>query len=354
LDTAGDGKFSLGVLRPNPRLPFVPEDPGRRAETCQEIFAIQSAGLAKRLKHVGTRRIVIGISGGLDSTLALLVACRTFDLLGYPRSGILAPTLPGDGTTRRTRVNAEELVHRLGVTLQIIPIKAAVRQHLRDIGHDEDRHDATYENVQARERTQLLMDLANQAGGLVVGTGDLSESALGWCTFNGDHMSMYHVNTGVPKTLVRYLIKWCSETEFGAVEASLRDILATPITPELIPVNADGESPQSTEVLVGPFELHDFFLYHFVRHGSRPAKILVLAEQAFAGTYRRPKILHWMEVFFRRFFANQFKRSAHPDGPKVGSVALSPRGDWRMPSDASADSWLAEIARLKSRPRRRS
>lgn len=338
-----------GSLRPNPALPFVPSDPAVRAATCREIFSIQSTGLAKRLKHTGAKNIVLGISGGLDSTLALLVAVRAFDLLGLDRKGILAPTLPGFGTTKRTRSNAEKLVGLLGATLRVIPIGPAVSQHFADIGHDPAVHDVTYENAQARERTQILMDLANKVGGFVVGTGDLSEAALGWCTFNGDHMSMYHVNSGVPKTLVRYMVEWCADAEFtGKTSAVLRDIAATPISPELLPVAKDGGLQQQTEDVVGPYELHDYFLYHIVRHGSRPAKVLHLAGLAFAGRYDRRTILRWLEVFVRRFFSQQFKRSAMPDGPKVGSVALSPRGDWRMPSDASAAEWLAEIASLRA------
>jgi NAD+ synthase (glutamine-hydrolysing) len=348
---------ALATLRPNPALPFVPADPRTRAETCREIFAIQSTGLAKRLRHTGARKVVIGISGGLDSTLALLVTAHAFDLLGLDRKGILAPTLPGFGTTKRTRGNAEKLVEEIGATLRVIPIHDAIKQHFRDIGHDEKLHDVTYENAQARERTQILMDLANQTGGFVVGTGDLSEAALGWCTFNGDHMSMYHVNAGIPKTLVRYLIDWCADAEFsGATSKVLHDIADTPISPELLPITDDGEQTQQTEDVVGPYELHDYFLYHIVRHGARPAKVLFLAEQAFAGRHPRTVILRWLEVFIRRFFSQQFKRSAMPDGPKVGSVALSPRGDWRMPSDASAAEWLAEIAVLgagKPRTKRR-
>lgn len=341
-------QFPAGSLRPNSPHPFVPADPAARAATCREIFAIQSTGLAKRLKHTGAKRVVLGISGGLDSTLALLVTARAFDLLGLDRRGIVAPTLPGFGTTQRTRTNAEKLVELLGATLRVIPIGPAVSQHFADIGHDPAVHDVTYENAQARERTQILMDLANQVGGFVVGTGDLSESALGWCTFNGDHMSMYHVNSGVPKTLVRYLVEWCADAEFtGATAEVLRDIAATPISPELLPTTKDGRLQQQTEDVVGPYELHDYFLFHVVRHGSRPAKVLYLAELAFAGKYDRRTILRWLEVFVGRFFSQQFKRSAMPDGPKVGSVALSPRGDWRMPSDASAAEWRAELAQLR-------
>ncbi len=338
----------LGSLRPNPAHPFVPSDPAIRAATCHEIFSIQSTGLAKRLRHTGSKKVVIGISGGLDSTLALLVTVHAFDLLGLDRSGIIAPTMPGFGTTKRTRGNAEQLVAQLGATLRVIPIGPAVKQHFADIGHDPARHDVTYENAQARERTQILMDVANQVGGFVVGTGDLSESALGWCTFNGDHMSMYHVNAGVPKTLVRYLIDWAADEQFsGATTAVLHDIAATPISPELLPKGANDEILQQTEDVVGPYELHDFFLFHIVRHGCRPAKIAHLAALAFGDQYPRTTILKWLEVFVRRFFAQQFKRSAMPDGPKVGSVALSPRGDWRMPSDASSATWLAEIAALR-------
>ncbi len=334
------------LLRPQlSRTPFVPADPVRRAASCREIFAIQSTGLAKRLRHTGLRRATIGISGGLDSTLALLVAVKAFDLLGLSRAGIVAITMPGFGTTQRTRSNAVLLAEALGVTLRTIPIVDAVRQHFRDIGHDETVHDVTYENAQARERTQILMDVANQIGGLVVGTGDLSELALGWLTYSGDHMSMYHVNAGVPKTLVRYLIEWVADEEWSGRRAAavLRDTVATPITPELLPLSADGALEQKTEDTIGPYELHDFFLYQVVRLQFPPAKVFFLASQAFAGVYAQPEILRWLEVFYRRFFSQQFKRSAMPDGPKVGSVALSPRGDWRMPSDASAALWLDEL-----------
>jgi NAD+ synthase (glutamine-hydrolysing) len=339
---------SSKLLRPNSPHPFVPSDQNVRAEVCREIFSIQSAGLAKRLKHTGVKSVVIGISGGLDSTLALLVTVHAFDLLGLKRGGILAPTMPGFGTTRRTRSNAEKLVEQLGATLRLIPIEPSVRQHFKDIGHAESRHDLVFENAQARERTQILMDLSNQVNGLVVGTGDLSEAALGWCTFNGDHMSMYHVNIGIPKTLVRYLVEWCADTEFsGAPSKVLHDIAATPISPELLPTSKDGQLTQHTEDVIGPYELHDYFLYHFVRHGYPPAKLLFLAENAFQGRYERRIILKWLEVFVGRFFSQQFKRSAMPDGPKVGSVALSPRGDWRMPSDASASAWIEELDALK-------
>jgi NAD+ synthase (glutamine-hydrolysing) len=339
---------ALGSLRPNSPTPFVPADPDVRALTCREIFAIQSVGLAKRLKHTAAGRVIIGISGGLDSTLALLAAVRAFDLLGLDRKGIVAVTMPGLGTSGRTKANAEELVKLIGAELRVIPIHSAVKQHFKDIDHEEDLLDVTYENAQARERTQILMDLANKLGGFTVGTGDLSEAALGWCTFNGDHMSMYHVNVGVPKTLVRFIIEWCADAEgSGEIAAVLRDICAVPISPELLPVGVDGAVQQLTEDIVGPYELHDYFLYQMIRHGQRPAKILYMAAMAFANRYERSTILRWLEVFVKRFFSQQFKRSAMPDGPKVGSVALSPRGDWRMPSDASAATWLAEIRELK-------
>lgn len=330
------------------RTPFVPADAARRAAHCQEIFAIQATGLAKRLRHIGCRRVVIGLSGGLDSTLAFLVIAKAFDRVGLPRDGIVAITMPGFGTTGRTRGNAEKLAEALGATLRVIPIVEAVRQHFRDIGHDEDLHDITYENAQARERTQILMDVANQVGGFVVGTGDLSELALGWATFNGDHMSMYDVNAGVPKTLVRYLVSWAADVEFsGEAAAVLHDICATPISPELLPLGQGGVLEQKTEDTIGPYELHDFFLYHAVRYACPPRKVFALACQAFAGEVSSEVILKWLGVFYRRFFSQQFKRSAMPDGPKVGSVALSPRGDWRMPSDASAAAWLAEVAVLQ-------
>lgn len=327
------------LKRPVVARPFVPGVAADRRAVCEEIFAIQSTGLARRLMAARAKAAVIGLSGGLDSTLALLVMIKGLERSGLPRSMALAVTMPGFGTSVRTKSNAEKLAEALGVTLRTIPIGAAVKQHFADIGHPEDQHDVVFENAQARERTQVLMDIANQTGGIVVGTGDLSESALGWCTFNGDHMSMYHVNAGVPKTLVRYLIEWCAEEmyreEAGAV---LHDIAATPISPELLPLDAQGGIEQKTEDVVGPYELHDFFLYHLVRHGSSKEKIRFLARQAFAGTEHEAVIDRWLDVFLRRFATQQFKRSVMPDGPKVGSVALSPRGDWRMPSD-----WMGEL-----------
>ncbi len=335
------------LLRPLSATPFVPADPAQRARHCREIFSLQATGLAKRLMHTGTQRVTLGLSGGLDSTLALLVTIKAFDMLGLARPGLLAVTMPGFGTTSRTQTNAEKLAGLLGVTLRCISIREAVRQHFADIGHDEQAHDVTYENAQARERTQILMDLANQAGGLMVGTGDLSELALGWCTYNADHMSMYHVNAGVPKTLVRYLVEWCAEAEFsGEVSAVLRDICATPITPELLPLGEGDTLEQETEAAIGPYILHDFFLYYAVRYVFSPRKVFFLARQAFGTTYAAEEILRWLRVFYQRFFAQQFKRSAMPDGPKVGSVALSPRGDWRMPSDASGAAWVHELDAL--------
>lgn len=336
------------LLRQIDSAPFVPPDNEERAARCHEIFQIQTSALMKRLLHIRAKQAVIGLSGGLDSTLALLVTIKAFDRLALDRSGIVAVTMPGFGTTERTKGNAEALAEELGVTLRTISIDAAVRQHFVDIGHDPEVTDVTYENSQARERTQILMDIANQGGGLVIGTGDLSELALGWCTYNGDHMSMYAVNSGVPKTLVRYLVSWCASEEFsGRAAAVLEDVCATPVSPELLPPDADGNIEQLTEEVVGPYELHDFFLYQVVRMHYSPRKVLLLARLAFAGQYDLDVLLKWLKSFYRRFFSQQFKRSCLPDGPKVGSVALSPRGDWRMPSDASAALWLAELEQLR-------
>ena len=325
--------------------PFVPAD-NDRDKHCNEIFSIQVMGLAKRLVHTHCHRVVVGVSGGLDSTLALLVCVKTFDKLGLDRSGIVGVTMPGFGTTDRTYTNAVSLMKSLGITLREVNIAASVTQHFADIGHDAAIHDVTYENSQARERTQILMDISNQVRGLVIGTGDLSELALGWCTYNGDHMSMYAVNAGVPKTLITYLVRFVASTVDADSAATLVDIIDTPISPELIPADENGQIKQKTEDLVGPYELHDFFLYYYLRHGFRPSKIYLLAQHAFVGKYSDEVIKHWLTVFCRRFFAQQFKRSCLPDGPKVGSVSLSPRGDWRMPSDASAELWIKECELL--------
>ena len=336
--------FSL--TRPVDPHPFTPSGEALK-ERCEEIFHIQVAGLAKRLVHAHAQTAVVGISGGLDSTLALLVTVMTFDALKMPRGQIIGITMPGFGTTDRTYTNACDLIRSLGVTLKEIPIKEACLQHFRDIDHDPSVHDVTYENSQARERTQLLMDIANQKNGLVIGTGDLSELALGWATYNCDHMSMYGVNGSIPKTLVKYLVEWVANHKVDdASRLTLLDIVDTPISPELIPADENGNIKQKTEDLVGPYELHDFFLYHFLRFGSYPSKIYFLAQKAFAGIYDNATVKKWLYTFFRRFFQQQFKRSCLPDGPKVGSVSLSPRGDWRMPSDAVSRLWLEEIERI--------
>lgn len=330
--------------------PFVPKDRKHLADRCDEITDIQVAGLAKRLVATGCKHIVVGISGGLDSTLALLVAARTFDRLGINRKNIVAVTMPGFGTTGRTYNNAMTLMKELGVTIREISIIKAVEQHFADIGHDISVHDVTYENSQARMRTMLLMDIANQCGGMVLGTGDLSELALGWATYNGDHMSMYGVNASVPKTLVRFLVasfaKIDSEEDKTALASALKDIVDTPVSPELIPTDDKGNIVQKTEDLVGPYELHDFFLYYMLRYGFSPRRIFRLAKQAFDGAYDDKTISKWLTTFIRRFFSQQFKRSCLPDGPKVGSICLSPRGDWRMPSDACAALWLEECKSL--------
>ncbi len=326
--------------------PFVPADRKVREERCREILAIQAMGLKKRLAHIGTKKAVIGISGGLDSTLALLVCVKAFDLLGLDRKGIVAVTMPGFGTTDRTYENALQLIKETGAELREVKIGKAVEQHFADIGHDSNVRDVTYENSQARERTQILMDMANQENGIVIGTGDLSELALGWATYNGDHMSMYAVNVSVPKTLVRYLVRFYADTtEKEGLRRTLYDVLDTPVSPELLPPE-EGQISQKTEDLVGPYELHDFFLYHMLRLCQSPGKIFRLAGQAFEGSYAEAEILRWEKVFYQRFFSQQFKRSCLPDGPKVGSVAVSPRGDLRMPSDASAALWLKELERF--------
>lgn len=354
LRTLEAGKDQL--QRQYAKNPFLPDDPKKVDQRCREIFSIQTAGLAKRILHTNSQKMVLGISGGLDSTLALLVCAETARLLGKDPGSILAITMPGLGTTDKTYQNALSLMKLLGVQTREISIRDSVLKHFADISHDSEQHDTTYENAQARERTQILMDVANKEGGLVVGTGDLSEIALGWSTYNGDHMSMYGVNAGVPKTLVRFVIQWFMdqrlsgpEEEQGfsqdnaALRATLQDILETPISPELLPPDAEGNIVQKTEEKVGPYQLHDFFLFYAIRYGTPPKKLLAIATQAYAGEYEEEFIKGWLKVFYRRFFTQQFKRSCMPDGPKVGSVSLSPRGDWRMPSDADASLWLAEL-----------
>lgn len=327
------------IERKVPRLPFVPSSDAARDERCQEIFAIQSAGLAKRIEHTHAEKAVIGISGGLDSTLALLVCVNTMKLIGRTPEDVLAITMPGFGTTGRTYNNAVNLCRLLGVELREIGIKDACMEHFRSIGHDPEDHSVVYENAQARERTQILMDVANQAGGFVVGTGDLSEIAMGWCTYNADHMSMYAVNCSVPKTLIRYLIAYVGDHSEQAVRDILRDIIDTPVSPELLPAADDGTIRQKTEDIIGPYEIHDFFLYHFMKYGASPEKILFLAKRAFGKEYPEEKLKTFLKTFIRRFFSQQFKRSCSTDGPKVGTISLSPRGDWRMPSDASPQAW---------------
>ncbi len=323
----------------NPAHPFVPAGADDRRERCLEIFNIQCAGLAKRLEHVQAKTMVIGVSGGLDSTLALLVATESCKLLGRSASDIIAYTMPGFGTTGRTHSNAKELCRLLGVTMREVDIRPACTRHFADIGHDPEVFDTTYENVQARERTQILMDVANKTGGLVIGTGDLSEIALGWSTYNGDHMSMYAVNCSIPKTLIRFLIETTAERSEPELATVLRDVIATPVSPELLPPTVSGTINQKTEELIGPYELHDFFLYHFIKYGADPKKIRFLAMEAFRECYSEELVTQTLNIFLKRFFQQQFKRNCIPDGPKVGTISLSPRGDWRMPSDASANIW---------------
>ena len=344
-----DVDVHLPLLRRLNQFPFVPADDTALDSRCEEIIDMQTWGLMRRLDSIGCKHVVIGVSGGLDSTLALLVAAKAFDRLGLPRKGITGITMPGFGTTGRTYNNALILMQALGVSIKEISIKNAVMGHFSDIGHDASIQDVTYENSQARERTQILMDYSNEIGGIVVGTGDLSELALGWATYNGDHMSMYGVNVGVPKTLVQYLVKWFANRYFAgndSIVPALLDIVDTPISPELVPASETGEIKQKTEDLVGPYELHDFFLYHMLRHGFSPRKIYMLACETFNGKYDMVIIKKWLGVFVRRFFTQQFKRSCLPDGPKIGSVSLSPRGDWRMPSDAVFSAWMRECKSL--------
>lgn len=331
------------LTRTFPKKPFVPSDEQTRAQRCEEILTIQAMGLKKRLAHTNARTVVVGISGGLDSTLALLVTARAFDMLGRDKKDIIAVTMPCFGTTDRTYQNACEMSKKVGATLIEVPIADAVNVHFRDIGHDPEDHSVTYENCQARERTQVLMDIANKTWGMVIGTGDLSELALGWATYNGDHMSMYGVNASVPKTLVRHLVKYAADdTKDEALKNVLYDVLDTPVSPELLPPK-DGDIAQKTEDLVGPYELHDFFLYFMLRFGYEPSKIFRIACMTFDGEYDKETIFKWLETFCRRFFSQQFKRSCLPDGPKVGTVALSPRGDWRMPSDACVAVWMRDL-----------
>ncbi len=337
-----DIRDSKDIIRQYEGNPFVPKNEAKRNERCHEIFQIQACGLAKRLKHIGTNKTVIGISGGLDSTLAFLVIVEAYKKLGIDTKNITAITMPGFGTTSRTLENSKKLMEAYHVDIQEIPIVEASLLHMRDIRHDPEIHDVTYENVQARERTQILMDVANKIGGIVVGTGDLSELALGWCTYNGDHMSMYAVNTSIPKTLVKYLVRYVADTN-SEVKEILYDILDTPISPELLPPTKDGKIKQKTEDKVGPYELHDFFLYHFFRYGATPDKLMLLATKTFEGKYDSETIEKWLTVFLKRFFSQQFKRSCLPDGPKVGTVSLSPRGDLRMPSDASCHEWVKQL-----------
>ena len=338
------GKTKL--TRTFPKRPFVPADEAARAQRCEEILTIQAMGLKKRLAHTNARTAVVGISGGLDSTLALLVTARAFDMLGKDKKEILAVTMPCFGTTDRTYQNACEMARQVGATLKEVPIAEAVNIHFRDIGQDPEDHSVTYENSQARERTQVLMDIANKTWGMVIGTGDMSELALGWATYNGDHMSMYGVNASVPKTLVRHLVKYAADdTADEKLKKVLYDVLDTPVSPELLPPK-DGDIAQKTEDLVGPYELHDFFLYYMLRFGYEPSKIFRLAELTFKGEYDNVTILKWLETFCRRFFSQQFKRSCLPDSPKIGTVALSPRGDWRMPSDACVSVWLKDLGNV--------
>ena len=341
-----NGERECVLTRNIPMHPFVPADGKERDERCRKILTLQAIGLIRRFEASHSAKAVIGLSGGLDSTLALLVASRAFSMMGRPQKDIIAVTMPCFGTTKRTRSNAELLARALGTSFMEIDIKESVLSHFRDIGHSEDDHSVTYENAQARERTQVLMDIANKNGGMVIGTGDLSELALGWATYNGDHMSMYGVNASIPKTLVRYLVRYAADTASDGSSAVLYDILDTPVSPELLPAK-DGVISQRTEDIVGPYELHDFFLYYLVRFGFAPRKIFRLASVAFKDVYGRDVIKKWLVIFIRRFFAQQFKRSCLPDGPKVGTVTLSPRSDWRMPSDASASAWIEEAEALQ-------
>ena len=332
------------LTREYSKTPFVPEDKKKISEICEEILNIQSYGLAKRLLHTNINKTVIGISGGLDSTLAFLVIIKAYEILNLPKENIIAITMPGFGTTSRTHNNSMKLINEYGATFREINITKSSLQHFEDIGHDKNIKDVTYENAQARERTKILMDIANKENGLVIGTGDLSELALGWCTYNGDHMSMYAVNASIPKTLVKYIIKWVAENSKQECKNIIDDILDTPISPELLPPDEKGNIEQKTEEQVGPYILHDFFLYHFLRYGAEPKKIYILACKTFKQDFKEEEIKHWLQVFIKRFFTQQFKRNCIPDGPKVGTVSLSPRGDLRMPSDANYNIWLKNLS----------
>jgi len=343
-------KIQLGALNHISKIersfhprPFVPENPKTRDERCREIVSIQKTALARRLDAANAKKALIGVSGGLDSTLAVLVSLEALEILGRPPSDLLAVTMPGFGTTGKTRKNALDLCDALGAETREIDIKPACEQHFKDIGHNPDKHNVVFENVQARERTKILMNLANKTGGIVVGTGDLSESALGWSTYNGDHMSMYSVNCGVPKTLVRHLVAWFADTKSGKLADILQSVLDTPVSPELLPAAENGEIAQKTEDILGPYEAHDFFLYHMVKHGAAPEKLMAMAEIAFEDAIPKNELERHLETFLKRFFANQFKRDCVPNGPKVGTIALSPRGDWRMPPDASVEIWLENL-----------
>ncbi|MFH1050318.1 MAG: NAD(+) synthase [bacterium] len=330
-----------------PKFPFVPTEPDKRSKVCEEIFCLQTTGLIQRIKHIGSKTVLIGISGGLDSTLALLVSIEAFKKSGISLKNIIAVSMPGLGTTKRTKTNSKEIATLLGNNFKVIPIKNAVENHFKDIGHKANKKDIVYENAQARERTQILMDLANKHNGFVIGTGDLSEIALGWSTYNADHMSMYNVNSGIPKTLVKYIIQWAAEEKYsGKISKVLKDICNTPISPELLPADSQGNISQHTEKVIGPYELHDFFLYYAIRLSYSPKKILLLAGIAFKGEYAKSEIKKWLKVFYKRFFINQYKRSCMPDGIKVGTVSLSPRADWRMPSDAKYNLWLEELEKI--------
>ena len=332
------------LTREYSKTPFVPEDKKKISEICEEILNIQSYGLAKRLLHTNINKTVIGISGGLDSTLAFLVIIKAYEILNLPKENIIAITMPGFGTTSRTHKNSIKLINEYGATFREINITKSSLQHFEDIGHDKKMKDITYENAQARERTKILMDIANKENGLVIGTGDLSELALGWCTYNGDHMSMYAVNASIPKTLVKYIIKWVAENSKEECKNIINDILDTPISPELLPPDEKGNIEQKTEEQVGPYILHDFFLYHFLRYGAEPKKIYILACKTFKQDFKKEEIKHWLQVFIKRFFTQQFKRNCMPDGPKVGTVSLSPRGDLRMPSDVNYNIWLKNLS----------